>query len=198
MGVTIGERVRTERALRGWTQEDLDLKSGVGLRTIQRLEANQVNPHVGTLASLAAAFDTDVSRLLTGLLLEEITDLAEEYSCRVCGAKLVERTFVDHEHGDCEFEVFGCGATQGWQYRPCPRSSDFPEFADYDLVVTEEQDGRYFCYARGRTEHAQSVHLGNCCGTSEEEACRQVRWQYVALMHDDVVADKEVGPRWPS
>jgi transcriptional regulator with XRE-family HTH domain len=196
MNARIGDRVRTERELRGWTQQDLEVKSGVAFRTIQRVERGQVVPQLGTLTALAACFDVDVSRLVTGLRLEDLADLADECSCRTCGARLVERTFVDHDYGDCEYETFACGATRGWELRPCPQSREFPAFEDYELETFDDGEGTFACFARGLTEHARAVRLDHGHGSTPEEARRQVRWSYIAAQKGSDVADHEVGCRW--
>jgi transcriptional regulator with XRE-family HTH domain len=54
--------VQTLRVQRGWTQEELALVSGVGVRTIQRIERGQTASDE-TLKSLAAAFDIDFRSL---------------------------------------------------------------------------------------------------------------------------------------
>jgi transcriptional regulator with XRE-family HTH domain len=54
--------VQTLRLQKGWTQEQLALISGVGVRTIQRIERGQTASDE-TLKSLAAAFDLDFQAL---------------------------------------------------------------------------------------------------------------------------------------
>ncbi len=54
--------VQTLRLQKGWTQEQLALVSGVGVRTIQRIERGHTASDE-TLKSLAAAFDLDFQAL---------------------------------------------------------------------------------------------------------------------------------------
>ncbi len=54
--------IRKLRRERGWSQEQLSEVCGLSVRTIQRIENGQT-PSMETLQALAAAFDTDVSRL---------------------------------------------------------------------------------------------------------------------------------------
>lgn len=197
MTARIGDRVRTERELRGWTQQDLEVKSGVAFRTIQRIERGQVVPQLGTLAALAACFNTDMSRLRTGLELEELTDLADECSCLTCGGRLVERAFVEHQYGDCEYETFSCGATRGWEFRPCPQSSEFFAFEDYKVDTLADGEDTFVCLARGLTEHARAVRLEHGRASTEDEARRLVFWSYIAAKKGHDAANQEVGYRWP-
>jgi transcriptional regulator with XRE-family HTH domain len=59
----LGERVRTLREARAWTQEHLADAAGVSLRTVQRLEAGQGFASETALA-VAAALNVDVRELL--------------------------------------------------------------------------------------------------------------------------------------
>lgn len=60
----IGEKVREVRKRRMLTQDELALKSGVGVTTIVRIEGNQVEPHGRTIRKLAEALDVEPSDLL--------------------------------------------------------------------------------------------------------------------------------------
>ena len=64
--------VKKLRAERSWSQEQLAEMSGLSLRTIQRVEAGN-KASLETLKSLAAVFETDVSKLT-----EEITVIDKE------------------------------------------------------------------------------------------------------------------------
>ena len=46
---------------------------------------------------------------------------------------MTQQTPVPHEYGDAELEIFACGYTRGWKWRPCPNDPRFPKFEDYDL-----------------------------------------------------------------
>lgn len=58
----IGDRVRAQRELRGWTQEHLAVASGVAVRTVQRIESRHAHS-AETLLALAAAFGVDPREL---------------------------------------------------------------------------------------------------------------------------------------
>jgi transcriptional regulator with XRE-family HTH domain len=51
----IGERVKELRLARGLTQVELSAKSGIGLRTVQRIENNEVNPSIYSINALGEA-----------------------------------------------------------------------------------------------------------------------------------------------
>ncbi len=51
----IGERVKELRLARGLTQVELSEKSGIGLRTVQRIENNEVNPSIYSINALGEA-----------------------------------------------------------------------------------------------------------------------------------------------
>lgn len=53
-----------QRKLKGYTQEVLAEKTTVTVRTIQRIEKGEVNPHLQTVKLLAAALDIEVDELL--------------------------------------------------------------------------------------------------------------------------------------
>lgn len=58
------ERLLYQRKLKGLSQEQLAENTGVTVRTIQRLEKSEVNPHLRTVKLLAAALDIEVDDLL--------------------------------------------------------------------------------------------------------------------------------------
>jgi transcriptional regulator with XRE-family HTH domain len=55
-------RVKERRLARGWSQAQLAEKSGLSVRTIQRIETG-ANPGLETLTRLAAVLDVDVAEL---------------------------------------------------------------------------------------------------------------------------------------
>ena len=57
-----GAKIRRWRDERCWSQDDLAAKSGVSLRTVQRVENGEAAAR-DTLASIAAAFDVDGAAL---------------------------------------------------------------------------------------------------------------------------------------
>jgi len=54
--LTTGEVIRMLRELKGWTQEDLALKSGINAKNISLLENNKVDIGKKRAEQLAAAF----------------------------------------------------------------------------------------------------------------------------------------------
>lgn len=71
-----GTRIASLRQERGWTQERLAAKSGVGIRTIQRLEAGRdASPETSSL--VAVALGVTVRDLFTVLDEQEPGDLVD-------------------------------------------------------------------------------------------------------------------------
>lgn len=67
--MTLGERVNALRKQKGWTQDDLAGKAGIGVATVQRIERGEPFS-ANTISSLAAAF---------GLSADEMTDPARRF-----------------------------------------------------------------------------------------------------------------------
>ncbi|MCO4822470.1 MAG: helix-turn-helix domain-containing protein [Flavobacteriaceae bacterium] len=61
---TLSENLVYQRKLKGYTQEDLSDKTTVGVRTIQRIEKGDVQPHLQTVKLLAVGLDVEVDELL--------------------------------------------------------------------------------------------------------------------------------------
>jgi uncharacterized Tic20 family protein len=61
---TLSENLIYQRRLKGYTQEDLSAKTTVGVRTIQRIEKGDVQPHVQTVKLLAVGLDVSVEDLI--------------------------------------------------------------------------------------------------------------------------------------
>lgn len=61
---SISENLIYQRKLKGYTQEDLSDKTTVGVRTIQRIEKGDVQPHLQTVKLLAVGLDVEVDDLL--------------------------------------------------------------------------------------------------------------------------------------
>ncbi|MEO0899602.1 MAG: helix-turn-helix transcriptional regulator [Bacteroidota bacterium] len=59
-----GKRVKELRKERGMTQVELEAKSGLDVRQIQRIEAGDVNFTIETLLRLAKGFIIDLAKLL--------------------------------------------------------------------------------------------------------------------------------------
>lgn len=61
---SIAKNLLYHRKRRGYSQAELSEKTNVTIRTIQRIENEEVNPHLKTVKLLAAALDVDVDDLL--------------------------------------------------------------------------------------------------------------------------------------
>ncbi|CAM1343776.1 serine hydrolase [Tenacibaculum amylolyticum] len=61
---SIANNLVYQRKLKGYTQEELSEKSQVTVRTIQRIEKGNVNPHLQTVKLLAVALELEVDDLL--------------------------------------------------------------------------------------------------------------------------------------
>lgn len=61
---SLAENLVYQRKLKGYTQEDLSDKTTVGVRTIQRIEKGEVQPHLQTVKLLAVGLDINVDELL--------------------------------------------------------------------------------------------------------------------------------------
>ncbi|MBD0779977.1 serine hydrolase [Maribacter sp. ANRC-HE7] len=61
---SIAKNLVYQRKLKGYTQEELSEKTQVTIRTIQRIEKGDVNPHLQTIKLLAAALNIEVDDLL--------------------------------------------------------------------------------------------------------------------------------------
>lgn len=56
---TLGKNLKYQRTLKGITQEVLSEASTVGVRTIQRIEKEEVTPHMQTVKLLAEGLKID-------------------------------------------------------------------------------------------------------------------------------------------
>lgn len=61
---TIRENLVYQRKLKGFTQDELSEKTTVGVRTIQRIEKGEVQPHLQTVKLLAVGLDIKVDDLI--------------------------------------------------------------------------------------------------------------------------------------
>ena len=61
---TIRENLLYQRKLKGFTQDELSEKTTVGVRTIQRIEKGEVQPHLQTVKLLAVGLDIEVADLI--------------------------------------------------------------------------------------------------------------------------------------
>jgi transcriptional regulator with XRE-family HTH domain len=57
---TVGERLKEERLLRGWSQRDLAQEAGTTAETISSIETGQHEPRPSTLRKLAEGLDLEV------------------------------------------------------------------------------------------------------------------------------------------
>lgn len=63
--IAIGARVRDARRARRWTLYQLASASGLGRRTLVRIEQGDVNPSLGVLLRVSLALDLDLPTLVT-------------------------------------------------------------------------------------------------------------------------------------
>ncbi|NVJ89258.1 MAG: helix-turn-helix domain-containing protein [Flavobacteriaceae bacterium] len=61
---TLGKNLKYQRSLKGLTQEELSDISNVGIRTIQRIEKEEVAPHTQTVKLLAEALKINIDDLI--------------------------------------------------------------------------------------------------------------------------------------
>ena len=61
---TIRENLLYQRKLKGFTQDELSEKTTVGVRTIQRIEKGEVQPHLQTVKLLAVGLEIEVDDLI--------------------------------------------------------------------------------------------------------------------------------------
>lgn len=67
IGKKLGERIRTLRKARGWTQTDLAVHTGLGRQFISSVENGQNEPGLQSLVILAEVFGMTLSDLLKRL-----------------------------------------------------------------------------------------------------------------------------------
>lgn len=61
---SLSENLIYLRKLKGYTQEDLSEQTTVGIRTIQRIEKGETQPHLQTVKLLAVGLNVEVNELL--------------------------------------------------------------------------------------------------------------------------------------
>lgn len=61
---SLSENLIYQRKLKGYTQEELSDRTTVGVRTIQRIEKGDVQPHLQTVKLLAVGLDVEVEDLI--------------------------------------------------------------------------------------------------------------------------------------
>jgi transcriptional regulator with XRE-family HTH domain len=190
MRQSIGEAIKGQRELQGWTQERLAEAAGVAVRTNQRIEAGEAQPYGATLNNIAGALRLTVPQLKLGQTAEQIAAMQDDFLCPGCGAQLLERMAVPNDYGDDLLEVFECGHMRGARRRPCPADPTFPHWEDYELRCEREMgsEDRWYCYALGRTESARAVELSPGRGRTREEAQAWVRNSYIAASEGNEAA----------
>ena len=62
-GKELGDKVSALRKVRGFTQAELAEKAGISIRTVQRIESNQVQPYDDTLKKIATAAEVELEEL---------------------------------------------------------------------------------------------------------------------------------------
>jgi len=60
----LAHKLKYHRKRNGYSQEELSTRTNVTVRTIQRIEKGEVNPHLNTIKLLAVALDVEVDELL--------------------------------------------------------------------------------------------------------------------------------------
>src|SRR5690606_36684234 len=63
-GLQLGQRVRAERARRGWSLEELAERSGVSKAMLSKIERDEASPTAELLVRIAAAFGMTLSSLI--------------------------------------------------------------------------------------------------------------------------------------
>jgi uncharacterized Tic20 family protein len=74
--ISIAKKITHYRKLRGITQEVLAEATGLNVRTIQRIEAGEVDPRLFTLKSIADALDVNLEELLPEPTQHELNQIA--------------------------------------------------------------------------------------------------------------------------
>lgn len=184
----VGEIISSLRRERGLTQERLAELANVDRRTVQRAEAGEAISAVNA-KSIATALGVESTTLFGPHSITKLLELAEQLTCPRCGSPLAERTFVDHEYGDCEWDRFECGAEDGYRFRPCPKDPRFPEFEEYELMTYQEGE-LFYSGARGRSDMARAVELGQGFGRTPESAEKWVKRSYVAARYGSDAAER--------
>ena len=119
------------RMLKGWTQEQLSLASGLSKRTIQRVE-NESTASIETQKALAATFDIDFS----SLTLEEVTAM-KKYEYKTVELPFKFRFF---KSGTPDVQsLLNAEGQNGWQLKQIVTpASGFGE-SDSMIVILERE-----------------------------------------------------------
>jgi transcriptional regulator with XRE-family HTH domain len=79
---SLGARIRRERILRGWTQEQLAEKANISLSFLGHIERGTRKASLETLVALANVLDASVDELLTGSLKHKARLFADQLPCK--------------------------------------------------------------------------------------------------------------------
>jgi ribosome-binding protein aMBF1 (putative translation factor) len=63
---TLGSRIHETRQLRGLTLQDLSSRTGIGLETLEKVEANKIIPPLGELIKLGKALEMKMGYFISG------------------------------------------------------------------------------------------------------------------------------------
>ncbi len=63
----IGDRIRSIREEKGISYDEMAALTGFDVESLTRIEANEIQPQLGTLVKLSKALDSALSRLLSGV-----------------------------------------------------------------------------------------------------------------------------------
>lgn len=77
MDKDFGQRVRAERAKRGWTQQDLAERAGVSRMTVKSVEEGSMRVRASAHAAISAALDLgpDLELVIFGVLADHTSDM---------------------------------------------------------------------------------------------------------------------------
>jgi transcriptional regulator with XRE-family HTH domain len=94
--VNVGDRLKEERTLKGWSQRDLAEESGTNVDTISGIERGQHEPRPSTLRKLAAALGVQVRDLFEEPVLPGKAEASPETGPTLLD-KVVEAALQDDE-----------------------------------------------------------------------------------------------------
>jgi transcriptional regulator with XRE-family HTH domain len=98
---TVGERLKEERLLRGWSQRDLAREAGTTAETISNIETGQHDPRPSTLRKLAEGLGIEVRDLFAEPALPK-AEAPEAGPPRVSKIRL-EEYFEDIRHDEVDY-----------------------------------------------------------------------------------------------
>jgi transcriptional regulator with XRE-family HTH domain len=184
-----GDVIAALRSEKGFTQQDLAKRATVSTKTVERAERGE-RMRAERLSQIAYALKVQLTDLMAPQIsVLEAREIAEEFTCKHCGATLADRVPVEHQYGDDELDRYECGAETGWHYRPCPKDPCFPAFEDYELRTYEDGD-RFFCHAVGKTDMANAVQLEQGFGRTKASAEKWVQRSYIWMRDGREAAEK--------